>query len=91
MSGRIAILVVDGYAPVTRETTADAIRFPWIELCLREVSPTFGRLGLRGVGLGQLRSARTPLGDGGVRPGPDLARPSGHRLAAYRTRRHWTG
>ncbi len=38
MSGRIAILVVDGYAPVTRETTADAIRFPWIELCLREVT-----------------------------------------------------
>jgi len=38
VSGRIAILVVDGYSPVTPETTADAIRFPWIELCLREVT-----------------------------------------------------
>ena len=38
MSGRIAILVVDGYSPVTPEMTADAIRFPWIELCLREVT-----------------------------------------------------
>ena len=38
MSGRIAILVVDGYSPVTPETTADAIHFPWIDLCLREVT-----------------------------------------------------
>ena len=38
MSGRIAILVVDGYSPVTPETTADAIRYPWIALCLREVT-----------------------------------------------------
>jgi hypothetical protein len=38
VSGRIAILVVDGYSPVTPETTADAIHFPWIDLCLREVT-----------------------------------------------------
>jgi SAM-dependent methyltransferase len=38
VSGRIAILIVDGYSPVTPETTADAIRYPWIDLCLREVT-----------------------------------------------------
>jgi SAM-dependent methyltransferase len=38
VSGRIAILIVNGYAPVTPEATADAIRYPWIELCLREVT-----------------------------------------------------
>ena len=38
VSGRIAILVVNGYSPVTPETTADAIRYPWVGLCLREVT-----------------------------------------------------
>lgn len=35
--GKTAILVVDGYSPRTVDAMWDAIRFPWIEVCLREV------------------------------------------------------
>ena len=38
MSGRIAVLVVNGFSPRTPDATADAIRYPWIELCLRELT-----------------------------------------------------
>lgn len=30
--------MVNGYSPVTPETTADAIRYPWIALCIRELT-----------------------------------------------------
>jgi hypothetical protein len=35
--GRTAVVVVDGYSPRTVDAMWDAIRFPWIEVCLREV------------------------------------------------------
>jgi SAM-dependent methyltransferase len=38
MTGRVAVLVVNGFAPRTPEATADAIRYPWIGLCLRELT-----------------------------------------------------
>ena len=38
MSGRIAVLVVNGFSPRTPVATADAIRYPWIGLCLRELT-----------------------------------------------------
>lgn len=37
MATKTAILIVDGYAPRTVGAMWDAIRFPWIELCVREV------------------------------------------------------
>jgi SAM-dependent methyltransferase len=37
VAGRCAILIANGYWPRTPATTADAIEFPWIELCLREI------------------------------------------------------
>ncbi len=38
MGGRIAVLVVNGFSPRTPEATAGAIRYPWIALCLRELT-----------------------------------------------------
>ncbi len=38
MVGRVAVLVVNGFSPRTPEATADALRYPWIALCLREVT-----------------------------------------------------
>ena len=38
MTGRVAVLVVNGFSPRTPEATADAIRYPWIGLCLRELT-----------------------------------------------------
>lgn len=37
-SSRVAVLVVNGFWPRTPEATADAIRYPWIGLCLRELT-----------------------------------------------------
>ncbi len=38
MSGRIAVLIVNGFSPRTPDATADAIRYPWIGLCLQELT-----------------------------------------------------
>jgi SAM-dependent methyltransferase len=38
MSGRVAVLVVNGFSPRTPEATADAVAYPWIGLCLRELT-----------------------------------------------------
>jgi len=38
VAGRCAILIANGFWPRTPETIADAIEFPWIDLCLREVT-----------------------------------------------------
>jgi SAM-dependent methyltransferase len=37
-SSRVAVLVVNGFSPRTPEAAADAIRYPWIGLCLRELT-----------------------------------------------------
>jgi SAM-dependent methyltransferase len=37
-AGRVAVLVVNGFSPRTPEATSDAIRYPWIGLCLRELT-----------------------------------------------------
>ena len=42
MGGRVAVLVVNGFSPRTPEATADAIRYPWIALCLRELTRRSG-------------------------------------------------
>jgi SAM-dependent methyltransferase len=37
VAGRCAILIANGFFPVTEETRADAVAYPWIERCLHEV------------------------------------------------------
>jgi SAM-dependent methyltransferase len=36
--GRTAILIVNGFSPQTPVAAAEALRYPWVELCLREIS-----------------------------------------------------